>query len=148
MTELQRRRPAAVRPQVVDARVIPAPAYQDLETWTDQRYALLARLKKATARGEIREAGAWRAVPGLTGWYSVEVRRLKEPTPIWKRVIPWALVGIAGLAGVGAAIVWAVSALVASLAAVPIVVWVLLGVLLLGGGGGTVVTVVTKVTVK
>lgn len=144
------RRPAAgqVQRPVLEARVLP-PAWDRtrLETWTDQRYALLTRVRKAAARGEIREAGRWSQVPGLSGWYSVEVYRLKDPVPAWKRAAPWVLGGLVALAGVVAAVGYLLAALFAGLAAIPVWAWVLAAVLLFGGGGGTV-TVITKVIVR
>lgn len=136
------------RPQVLQARVLQPRWTQEVEVWTDTRYALLARVRKAQKRGEVREAGAWKAVPGAPGWFSVEVRRLKDPAPAWRRVLPWVAGGLAVAAGVVTAVGYLLAALFAGLAAVPVWAWLLLAVVLLGGGGGTVVTVVTKVTVR
>jgi hypothetical protein len=152
MSAVQRRPASQVQPQVLNGRLVQRPQVpawtQEVEVWTDHRYALLARVRKASARGEIREAGAWRAVPGLTGWFSVEVRRLKDPVPGWRRALPWVGLSLAGLAAVLALVGYALSLLFAGLAAIPVWAWVLAAIVLLGGGGGTVVTVVTKVTVR
>lgn len=138
------RRPAG---QVIQGRLVERPPARELEVWTDTRYALLARVKAATKRGEVREVGAWKTVPGAPGWYSVQVWRLKPETPAWRRAAPWVAGGLVALAGVVAAIGWALAALFSALAAVPVVVWVVLGVLLLAGGGGAT-TVIVKVVVR
>jgi hypothetical protein len=139
-------------PQVLQGRLVRRPLVPSwdpaLETWTDTRYQLLARLKTAVKRGEVREAGSWAPVPGAPGWFSVEVRRLKAPVPAWKRALPWVGVSLVALAGVVVAVGYLLSMLFAGLAAIPVWAWLLAAVVLLGGGGGTVVTVVTKVTVR
>lgn len=141
------RRPAAG--QVVNARPIPhpAPAPRELEEWTDTRYQLLARVKAAVKRGEVREVGGYRPVRGAAGWYSVQVWRLKPEVPAWRRAMPWVAGGLAALAGVVAAVGYALSVMFAALASVPVVVWVIGGLVLLAGGGGAT-TVIVKVVVK
>lgn len=145
MTALERRAPG----QVVNARPIarPAPPPRNLETWTGTRYQLLARVKTAVKRHEVREVGGYQPVPGAAGWYTVQVWRVKPETPAWRRAMPWVIGGLAALAGVIAAVGYVLSLIFAALAAVPVVVWVLLGVLLLAGGGGAT-TVIVKVIVR
>jgi hypothetical protein len=136
--------------QVVDAHFVVQPEARpprELETWTDTRYQLLARVKVATKRGEVREVGGYRPVRGAAGWYSVEVWRLKPAVPAWRRALPWVAGGLAALAGVVAAVGYALSVMFAALASVPIAVWVVGAVLLLAAGGGAT-TVVVKVIVR
>lgn len=147
----------AIERRTVSARVMPFPLTpppmrrDDLEVWTDTRYQLLSRVRTAAKRGEVREVGAWKPVPGAAGWFSVQVWRLKPETPRWKRILPGVLGGlalvVAGLVGIGWAIATAVAAIGVALASVPVIVWVVLGVVLLAGGGGAT-TVIVKVIVR
>lgn len=146
------RRPAVPARRGVEAKTItlahqPQHRPQELEVWTDTRYALLTRVRTAVRRGEVRECGGFQPVPGTAGWFTVKVWRLRPPVPAWRRAAPWVLGGLSVLAAVVAAIGYALSLAVAAVATVPLWVWVAGAVLLLAGGGGAT-TVIVKVVVR
>lgn len=144
---VQGRRPA----QVINARPVPRAEIQPVEVWTDTRWALAARVKTAVKRREVAEAGGWKAVAGAPGWYSVEVRRLRQPEPRWKRLLPAVLAGVGfaflAVLGIGWAVATVVAAAGVALASVPTAVWFVLVALLLAGGGSAT-TVIVKVIVR
>lgn len=97
-----------------------------LETWTDSRHALQAQLRRAAKRGEIIQVGPWIPVRGYPGWFSVDVRRLKDPPPWWRGWAIGAGVVLVVLAALVASMAYVVSATAGGLAAVPRWVWGLL----------------------
>lgn len=146
------RRPSTPARRGLEAKTItlahqPQHRPQELEVWTDTRYALLARVRTAVNRGEVRECGGFQPVPGTSGWFTVKIWRLRPPVPAWRRALPWVLGGLSALAGVLAAIGYVLSLMFTAIATAPIWIWVALGVLLLAGGGGAT-TVIVKVVVR
>jgi hypothetical protein len=101
-------RPPARRPggaparSPLQGRVLPAvPNLMDLdlEYLEDTRYVLPGRLKKMVLHGEVAQCGPMEVTGN--GTVGVWVRRLKPPTPWWKRAVPYVVGGLAVLAVVG-----------------------------------------------
>lgn len=137
MSALERQR--VITGQVVDYR---------LETWTDSRYALQAQIQRATKRGQVAQVSHWVPVRGCPGWYSVQVRRLKDPPPRWR---PWAIGAGVALVVLGALVAltaYLIAAVATALMVVPAWVWGLLVLLLLAGGTGGARVVTVKVWVR
>lgn len=120
-----------------------------LEVWTDSKYALITRLRKAERRGEVATVSDWRPMPHRPGWYSVDVRRLRRPAPAWK--LPM-FAGACGLALVGMTW-WALGVLVGAVIAnaAMIVGGLAIGVITLAavkafsGGGSISVTQIVNI---
>lgn len=117
----------------------------NIETWTDSRHQLGADLRRAVRRGEIAVAGEWRPVPGLPGWYSVRVQRLKAPAGPVRRAAPWVAgtgLGLGFLVGLVWALLPAVLSGLAILAAGAAVLGIVVAVIRSHRGGITVVQTV------
>lgn len=143
MTDWTSRRPA----DIVPAR--PFPTTEIMTAGSRGRVELIHQVHMMQRRGELGpHTSEVRAI--RDGW-AVKVVRLREPTPRWRRVLPWA-VGSALAAGVTAwALIQLVTAMLAALAGVASVWWplgLLALIVLAVTGGGRAAVVIVKVTIK